>query len=349
MSLPKSSRAQVDDRSFSLALPRGGVLLLLALGVASVGATLLSVTVGSFPVSATDALLTLVRGAPSEMAETVVMQFRLPRALVAVVAGGLLAGSGAILQNVARNPLADPSLVGVSQGASVAVVTLIVMFPGMPYELRPAAAILGALAAALIIQLSSNRDSGSATLRFILTGVAVAAFLSAVTGAMLTYGDVDRAVSAMTWLAGSLATVSWDDVWLLSLFVLTVMPALCWASRPLRALRMGREIAISLGASFQRDRLLLVLLAVLLAAVAVSTVGPVGFVGLIAPHLARMLARTGPGLHLFLSMAIGGLLLACADLLGRGLFEPIQIPAGLVTALLGAPFFAYLLISRRGT
>ena len=277
-----------------------------------------------------------------------VHEFRLPRALAAVLVGALLALSGAMLQNVTRNVLADPSLVGVSQGAGLAVVTLIVVFPDVPLAWRPVAALGGALAVAALIQRIAMRRAGGATMRFILTGIGVAACIAAATSAMLTYGRIEQAQAALGWLAGSLHAVGWSEVSYLSLCLLLLLPALFHASRPMSALRTGPELAIGLGVRVPLARVALITLSVALAAVAVAAVGPLGFVGLVAPHVAARLARSGVGLHLALSAASGALMVGLADLLGRTLFAPVQLPAGIVTAVIGVPVFVALILRGRG-
>ncbi|WP_404379171.1 FecCD family ABC transporter permease [Caenispirillum salinarum] len=303
-----------------------------------------SLMTGSYPLDMAGALAALFGTPPSEMAETVVWQFRFPRTLAAILAGALLALSGATLQNVTRNPLADPSLVGVSQGAGLAVVTAIVVFPELPQALRPVLGFVGALGVAALIQSITGRRAGGATMRFILTGIGVAAFLSAATSALLTYGQIDRAISALGWLAGSVHAANWTDVAVLGAGLLLLAPALFAASRPMAAMRFGPDVAAGLGVRVGRTRLGLVTLSVALAAVAVAMVGPIGFVGLVAPHLARRLTYSGVGLHLTLSAAVGALLVGAADLAGRALFAPIQLPAGVVTAVVGAPVFVLLIL-----
>lgn len=334
------------DGRVTFALPLRVVFVFVGLLGFICAITLIALTSGSFPMSPLEALRTLGGIPPSDMAVTVVWEFRLPRALVAAMAGALLAGSGAMLQTVTRNGLADPSLVGVSQGAGLAVVTVLVVFPGTPIGLRPVLAFAGALSVAAFVQAIAMRRTGEATMRFILTGIGVAALLGAVTQAMLTYGDLDRAMGALGWLAGSVHAAGWGDVQVLSVSFALLIPAMIWAARPLSAHRMGPEIATGLGSAVTRDRVALITLSVALAACAVAIVGPLGFVGLIAPHLARRLAHSGPGLHLLLSLATGAALVAAADLIGRVAFAPVQIPAGLVTAIVGAPVFGWLLLKR---
>ncbi|WP_282025671.1 FecCD family ABC transporter permease [Limimaricola cinnabarinus] len=332
------------DGPVTYALPIRAMGVLAAL-LGMICALLLgSLMAGSYPLDAGEVLAALAGRAPSEMARTVVWQFRFPRGLAALAAGALLALSGATLQNVTRNPLADPSLVGVSQGAGLAVVAAVVAWPELPQAMRPVLAFGGALAVAALIQGIAMRRSGGATMRFILTGIGVAAFISALTSAFLTYGQIDRALSALGWLAGSVHAAGWSEVAVLGGAFLCLAPALVAASRPMAAMRMGPEMAVGLGLRVDRARMALVTLSVALAAAAVAMAGPIGFVGLVAPHLAHRLARSGVGLHLALSAAAGALLVGAADLAGRVVFAPVQIPAGLVTALIGVPLFVWLLL-----
>lgn len=341
MSAPVFSRL---DGPVTFALPARALGVLALLAAALLGLALLSLMTGSYPLGGGEVLSTLLGRAPADMAETVVWQFRLPRTLAGMLAGGLLATSGAVLQTVTRNPLADPSLVGVSQGAGLAVVLAIVVFPGLPPILRPALAFAGALAVAALIQAIAMRRSGGASMRFILTGIGVAAFLSAATSALLTYGQIDRAMAALGWLAGSVHAAGWGDVAILGAAGAALTPALVGAARTLRAMRLGPEIAAGLGVRVARARFGLITLAVALAAAAVAMVGPLGFVGLVAPHLAHRLAHSGVGLHLMLTAASGAVLVGAADLAGRALFAPLQIPAGLVTAIIGVPVFVLLIL-----
>jgi iron complex transport system permease protein len=197
--------------------------------------------------------------------------------------------------------------------------------------------------AAIILTIASSRRGGE-TLRFILTGIGVAALISSFTSALLTYGDIDRAMAALGWLAGSVHTVGWDEVTWLAVTALAAIPVLLAAARPLAAIRFGEEVATSLGIHVKRARWALIALAVGLAATSVAAVGPMGFVGLVAPHLARRLAHCGVGLHLVLTTLTGALMVGLADFVGRAAFAPIQIPAGLLTAIIGVPVFVALIL-----
>ena len=329
---------------FGLRLPLRGVLMLAGLGGLALVLVALSLAIGSFGLSLVDVWATLRGAPPEEMATTVLFEFRLPRVLVALVCGAMLALSGAVLQALTRNGLADPSLLGVSQGAALAVVGLIVLAPEAPQALRTPMAFGGAVLATMVVQAAASGPRGAGPLRLILSGVGVSAFLSALTAALLTHGDLEEAQQALGWLAGSINAASWSEVRALLLASLLIIPAAVALARPLSALRLGPDVATGLGLSVRGARFGAVALAVLAAASATAAVGPLGFVGLIAPHMAMRLARTGTGLHLVNSAMMGAVVVALADLLGRSLFAPIQIPAGLVTALIGVPVFALLLV-----
>jgi iron complex transport system permease protein len=329
---------------FGTRLPRRGVAVLLALVPAAAVVVAASLSVGTYGLSLGEVWATLTGAPPEPMAATVVFEFRLPRVLVALLCGAMLALSGAVLQALTRNSLADPSLLGVSQGAALAVVALIVLVPEAPQSLRTPLAFGGGLVAAALVQALASGPKGAGPLRLILAGVGLSAFLSALIGVMLTHGNLDEAQAALGWLSGSINAASWAEVKALALAALALVPGAVALARPLTALRLGPELATGLGLPLARARAGAVLFAVLAAAAATAAVGPLGFVGLIAPHMAARLALTGTGLHLANSALMGGLVVALADLAGRTLFAPLQIPAGLVTALIGVPVFAALLL-----
>ncbi|MCF2872037.1 iron ABC transporter permease [Octadecabacter sp. G9-8] len=328
----------------ALRVPYRAALVSLGLTFAIIGVLTWSLMTGSYPLDSTQVWATLFGNSPSDTASTVVWEFRFPRTLVALLVGAFLALSGAALQYVTRNPLADPSLVGVSQGAALVVVSVTILAPGMGSYLRPILAFGGSLAVAALILLASSSRRGGDTLRFILMGIGVAALISSFTSALLTYGDIDRAMSALGWLAGSVHSVGWDEVRWLSVTAFFVIPAFMAAARPLSAIRFGEDVATGLGIRVRMARWGLIILAVALAATAVAAVGALGFVGLVAPHLARRLAHSGVGMHLVLTGLTGALLVGLADFAGRAAFAPIQIPAGLVTAIIGVPVFVALIL-----
>lgn len=297
---------------------------------------------------------------------TMIWQLRLPRSLVALMAGALFALSGAILQNITRNPLADPSLIGVSQGASLAVVISIVLFPSVSQKLlptlpvilqaiyRPMIALAGALLAATGIYMISlkngtkkNQVTDANTLRFILTGIGIASFIAAMIAAMLTYGQINQAQAALNWLSGSMYASNWQNVCLLFVALLCCLPYLFLLSRDMSVLRMGHVVATGLGVPTRRSLRLLIMMSVVLAAFGVAVVGPLSFVGLLAPHLTKRLFRTSINHQLWLSALVGAFMVALADLIGRTIVAPFQIPAGLITVIIGVPFFFVLMLKQK--
>ncbi len=318
------------------------VMVTLALMLILVILFVASLSMGSYDLSLSN-VAGLILAPDSSQSASILFDFRLPRTLVAVLAGTLFALSGAILQGITRNPLADPSLIGISQGAALTVVIATMLFPDALTHWREVIAFTGSLSAAFLIQSLSGQ---SHNLKFILIGIGVAAFVSAVTSVFLTYGEVQSAMSALTWLAGSVHTASWGDASLLAAVVALVLCASLLNGRRLDSILLGDEVAIGLGIEIKKVQLILLIVSVFGAALATAIVGPLGFVGLIASHLARGLSHSGSTNHLINSALVGALLVLFADLIGRTMFAPTQVAAGLVTSLIGAPLFAYLLIKK---
>ena len=346
MNLPAAPARHLVWRSpgegVALRLPLRAVAVIALLSALLLAISLLSLATGTYGVTL-DALIETLRGiSVSHAIDNVVWEFRFPRILAAALVGAMMALSGAALQNVTRNGLADPSLVGVSQGAALAVVALTVAVPEAA-AFRPWVAFAGAILVALLIQALTHTRQGNSSIRFILMGIGIAAFISSVTSALMTYGELDRAMAALTWLSGAVNAANWNDVAVLALALAILLPLLLGLSRAMAAMRLGDAAAIGLGAPVRLVRYALVGVAVALAAIATSVVGPLGFVGLIAPHGAHRLARAGTGLNLIITALVGAVLVGGADLAGRALFAPLQIPAGLVTALIGVPVFVWLL------
>jgi iron complex transport system permease protein len=331
------------NERIALRLPTRGLVAIAVLCLLQLAILAVSLTLGSYDIDLSTLLATLSGDTVSAAIDNVVWQFRLPRALVAALAGAMMALSGAAMQNVTRNGLADPSLIGISQGAALAVVSAIVVFPQLGYGLRPVIAFGGALLVAALVQALSFQRRGNNTIRFILLGIGVSAFISSITSAMLTYGNIDRAMSALSWLAGSVNAATWTDVHVLALWCLVLSPLMLMLSRVMSVMRMGEGTAIGLGAPVKWARYGLIAVGVGFAAAATAIVGPLGFVGLIAPHTARRIARTGLGLGTILTALCGAVLVSVADLIGRAAFAPIQLPAGLITSIIGVPVFIYLL------
>ncbi|KTB55116.1 ABC transporter permease [Pseudomonas fluorescens] len=281
--------------------------------------------------------------------EGVVWNYRLTRALVAAACGAGLATCGVILQSLLRNPLADPYLLGISAGASTGSVLVALMGVGGGLISLSAGAFVGAMAAfALVILLARASGSASGTGQIILAGIAGSQLFNALTAFLITKSaSSEQARGIMFWLLGNLSGVRWPSVWL-AVPVAVVGLAVClWHRRALDAFTFGSDSAASLGIPVRRVQFVLVGCAALVTAVMVSIVGSIGFVGLVIPHAVRLLLGTGHSRLLPASALGGALFLIAADVLSRTLIKGQVIPVGVVTALVGAPVFALILIGRR--
>ncbi|GAB3267601.1 FecCD family ABC transporter permease [Kineosporia babensis] len=323
-----------------------GALAALALSVVSAG-------VGDYAVPPGRVVAALL-GNGDPMEELVVTTIRLPRVLLALVVGAALGVSGAITQATARNALASPDLLGVTAGASVGAVLVIVIggrdaagsgilrTVGIPV----AALIGGTIAAGLVLLLL--RTTGADGLRPLLVGVGVSAFLSGIVSWLMVVATINDAARANVWLTGTLNGRSWAELWAAGAALTVIALPLVVLAPRLLTLRLGIDVARGLGLNTGRTQAMLLLAAVVLAAATTAVAGPIGFVALVVPHLAR-LATGSAGPPLAASAVLGALLLVAADLVARTAFAPIQIPTGAVTAFVGAPFLIWLLIrNRRG-
>ncbi len=270
----------------------------------------------------------------------VIRTLRLPRALTGLLVGAAFGLSGAIFQRLARNPLASPDIIGIDAGAAVVAVLTIVIWHGSSTQLT-AGALVGAIGTALLVYLLAYKK-GVTGYRLVLVGIGVTAMLGAVTEYLLTRAQILEAQAATVWLTGSLNGRGWDHVKPVAIALAVIVPVVLALSRHLRALELGDSAAKGLGAKVETTRGLLLLSGAALAAVAVSSAGPVAFVALVAPQIARRLVG-GRTLGFVPSMAVGALLLTTSDVIARLAFAPTELPVGVVTAIVGAPYLLYLL------
>lgn len=277
----------------------------------------------------------------------IVLDLRLPRIVVALLMGGSLGVAGAILQGVFRNPLADPYVLGTSSGAALAAAFGLLATQGTGIWLVPLLALTGALVTSAVV-VSLGRDAwGVRAERLLLAGVGIGFFLSAILMLVMSLAQADGVKRALLWMAGDLAGADWSVVPVASLLMLIGFFLALARRRGLNALALGDEVAFGLGLEPGRERTLLVLAASLLTAASVALGGIVGFVGLMVPHAVRALVGADARRVLPLSALGGGMLLCLADTVGRSVLPPVEIPAGVVTALIGAPWF--LIMLRRAT
>ncbi|KQB53636.1 ABC transporter permease [Pseudomonas endophytica] len=328
--------------------------LLLAI-VTLLLAVLAGVTIGETPIEPSVVVQVLANklwGAAyvlDPIDEGIVWNYRLTRALVAAACGAGLATCGVILQSLLRNPLADPYLLGISAGASTGAVLIALLGLGAGAISLSAGAFVGAVAAfALVILLARVSGSDSGAGHIILAGIAGSQMFNAITAFLITKSaSSEQARGIMFWLLGNLSGVRWPSVGLAVPIALLGLGVCLWHRRALDAFTFGADSAASLGIAVRRVQFLLISCAALVTAVMVSIVGSIGFVGLVIPHAVRLLLGTGHARLLPASALGGALFLIGADILSRTLIKGQVIPVGVVTALVGAPVFAVILISRR--
>lgn len=317
-----------------------GMLILLALGMMLYG-----LTHGSLPIPASAMARALFYpDALSADARYIVADIRLPRLMMALLCGAMLGVAGAAMQSITRNGLADPGLIGVKEGCSVAVLLLILQFPTLGTVWRPVIGMAGGLLTALLVVVLARDISRP---RFILVGIGVSWAFAAGMGVFMTTADVRDVQTALLWLAGSLHAANWTLVIVAAGWALPAFALLLFTARAADVSLLGNQAATGLGVRTARLALLQVIAPVLLTAACVSCVGSIGFVGLIAPHMARFLLRGGQTTLLAGSAVLGALLVLLADNLGRLAFLPLQLPAGIIVSLIGGPFFLMLLWQRR--
>lgn len=323
---------------------------LLALAVCA--AVVASVSMGTYDIGFFGAAAALF-GIGHPDGAYVVTQLRFPRTLVGALVGAALGLSGAVFQSVARNALASPDVLGVTSGAGAAAVAGITLGFTSTWSVT-AMALVGGMSAAILVYLLAWRR-GVRTGRLIVIGVGLGFAFHGLTSLLLVRANLWEASRAMVWLTGSLNGRSWEHVLPIGLAVVVLTPVVLGLGRLLLVHQLGDELARGLGLRLQTTRGLLIAGAVVLAAVATAVAGPIGaiagpigFIALMSPQVARQLTG-GPGLPLFPSACTGALLVVLADLAGRTLFSPIELPVGVVVGAIGAPYFLWLLTRRTET
>lgn len=338
-------------RGFSVVRRPRSLLVLVVATVVLVLAAALNLGRGDFPISVPDVLATLF-GAGSRAQQFVVLELRLPRSLTGALVGAALAVSGAIFQSIARNPLASPDIIGIQWGASAAAVFVIVLGGGVSAVGGgfaavgvPLAALAGGLLTATVIYLLAWRR-GIQGYRLVLVGIGVNAVLVAAVNWLLTVAEIYQAAQAQVWLNGSLNARGWDEVVPVGIALLFLLPTALVLAHLLGGLQYGDDTARGLGIRVDGGRTALLLVAVGLASVATAAAGPIAFVALVCPQIAQRLCRT-PGPPLATSAMIGAALTVVADLIARTALPGAEMPVGIVTAVLGAPYLLYLLARYR--
>lgn len=326
------------------------IAVLLILGLLIIIAFVLSMNTGFIRLSPLDTIRTLF-GRGTEKEELILFQFRLPRIVISVLIGAGLAVSGCIMQGISRNALADPGILGINAGAGLVVLIFVAYYPNMGTAsifLLPVLAWIGAgVTAAIIFSLSYKRHKGLLPTRLLLTGVAVAAGISAATIVITLRINPEKYQFVATWMAGSIWGTNWKFVLALLPFIVILLPFVFSKARTMNVLNLGEMTATGLGAKVSKEQIVLLAAAVGLAGSCVAVSGGIGFVGLIGPHLGRRLVGPKHQALLPASALIGSLMVIVADMLGRLILQPSEIPAGIIVAIVGAPYFLYLLSRSR--
>lgn len=323
------------------------VSMILLLAIAAV--FLISLNMGTLKIPLSE-VIKAFNGTGSEQNYTVLVHFRLPRMVIAILIGAGIAVSGAILQSVSRNALADPGILGINSGAGLAVVLYIFYFQGSSFSsdvlsvyIMPFAALFGAFLAAFLIYTLAWKQ-GVTPIRLVLVGIGINAAFAALIIVFQLMMDPNNFMQATIWLSGSIWGASWEYVYAILPWIVLLIPYALYKSRNLNVLNLGDHTATGLGVKVERERRTLLLVSVALAGACVAVGGGIAFLGLVAPHLARKWVGPRHQGMLPVSALLGSLVLLVADMIGKNLMAPSEIPVGLVVSCLGAPYFIYLLI-----
>lgn len=314
------------------------LMLVLFVILAAIGC-FLSVAKGAADISLSQ-IFTILLHPQAAPQDQIIWNIRLPRMIVGALVGMNLALSGCILQAVMRNPLADPHIIGISSGAGISGITVMILFPALEYLITPVA-FVGAMAAAVAIYILAWKN-GIKPVRIILAGVAVSAFLGAgISGLLIFYSD--RVNGALMWMVGGLAARSWPHVSIIAPYAVVGLILAVLSSHYLNILQLGDDMAKGLGVHVEITRIVLTAIAALLAASAVSVVGLLGFVGLVIPHISRLILGSDYRYLVPGAAILGVAIVTLSDTFARIVFAPVELPVGIIMAFIGAPFFLFLL------
>ncbi|MBX2830569.1 MAG: iron ABC transporter permease [Rhodospirillales bacterium] len=335
---------QVGQFEFRLHAARS--IILSGLGLVLVCLGVFSLGLGSQDIAPGDIFSLLTGGttlSPSDHA--ILVELRLPRLVLAIICGAMLGLSGAAMQSLTRNGLADPGLLGVREGCILVILFLTLTIPAMPMALRPILGTIGGLAvAAATVSIARSTSN----LRFVLIGIGISWLLSAVIAMVLVSLDSSDAQPLLLWITGSLSSATWNVVPVAFSLLMFNGLLLLLASRSSEILSLGAQSAIGLGVNLRRTSIIQLVAATMLSATCVSTIGGVGFIGLIAPHMTKLVIGNNSHASVLTGSAVfGGLLLLGADTIGRVSFLPLQLPAGIILAAIGVPVLLMLLWKRR--
>ena len=274
-----------------------------------------------------------------------IRDYELPRIIIAFLVGASLAVSGGVIQGLSRNPLASPDTIGVVKGASLGAVILLLVYPRAALSYLPLSAFVGGIVAMVLVYVATYRHGSISPVRLVLVGVAVSAFCESIIRYVMLH-EAKGIGQALIWLTGSLASVDMQSVYQILPWIGVLLPLLIFFVYKLDVMGLGDDLASGLGVPVEQTRLITLVIAVLLASACVSVAGSIIFVALISPHIARRLVGSRHALLLPAAAAIGAFTVLVADAIGRGADPPIELPAGMVTAIIGGPYFIYLLMRK---
>lgn len=313
--------------------------LIIIFTVILLGLFILAMKVGSIDIGVKDLVVGLLTNV-DEAKINIIRDLRMPRVIAAILIGANLSVAGVLLQAIIRNPLADPSVAGISAGASLASVIILLFAPQLN-TMRPLFGFIGGLVACTIVY-SIAYKKGLSPIRIVLSGIAVNAMLAAMTSMSNMIGS-NNSSAIQLWLSGSLANITWMDVRLLSIYSLIGYIGAFLLYRSCDVIVLGEKNAKSLGFNYDLQMILICLVAVFLASTATAVGGIIAFVGLVVPHICRIIIGSGHKYLIPFSITVGGILLLVADTLARSAFKPVEVPVGMVMAVIGGPVFLYLL------
>ncbi|MBT2758321.1 iron ABC transporter permease [Mesobacillus foraminis] len=342
---------RLNQERISFLIDYKALLTFLGLLLLTVLVFVLSTGLGEMNISPFS-VLQVFFGGGTEMDRLVIHTFRLPRIIVALMVGMGLAVAGGILQGMIRNPLASPDILGITGGAAVAVVGFLAIFSDKNHSLTvsiqwlPVAAFIGAAVVAFLVYLLAWKN-GVSPIRLVLIGIGLMTLMKALTTMMMVLGPIYQTSQANIWITGTVYGSNWNNVKVLVPWIMLFLVIAFIYSRAVNIQELGDEIATGLGGYVQRQRFILLMISTALIGGSVAFAGGIGFVGLMAPHMARRLVGSDFGALLPVSALLGGILVMVADLIGRTLFSPLEIPTGVFTASIGAPYFIYLLFKTR--
>ncbi|AXI07850.1 iron ABC transporter permease [Oceanobacillus zhaokaii] len=328
------------------------IWMMITLGIFIIIMFFISLSTGVIQITPIEVINTLLHNGTEQQA-LILFDFRLPGIVLALLIGAMLAVSGTILQGVTQNDLADPGILGINTGAGLAVVLYIYFFQDMlsltgiqSIFLMPFAALIGAIFAAVLIYLLAWR-SGINSIRLVLVGIGVNAGFGAILTILQLRMDPQNYRQVTVWLAGDIWNANWNFVLALLPWALLLIPIAIYKAKALDVFNLGDEVAAGLGIKIEKERGILLLIAVALAGAAVAAGGAIAFLGLVVPHIARKLIGPLHQLIIPISTLIGALLLMVADTIGKNILAPSEIPVGVVVSILSAPYFIYLLMKAK--